>query len=894
MGLAAGTKLGPYEIVALLGSGGMGEVYRAKDPRLSREVAVKVLPAYFCRDPDRLRRFEQEARTAGALNHPNIVAVYDVGTHDAAPYLVTELLEGATLRERLGGGAVSPRKAVEYAAQIAHGLAAAHEKGIFHRDLKPENIFICRDGRAKILDFGLAKLTDPEPGDATVTELNLRDQTGTGVVLGTAGYMSPEQVRGDKADERSDIFSFGAVLYEMLAGQRAFAGPSVADRASAILKEDPPDLRATGRNIPVALDLIVRHCLEKDPEGRFQSARDLAFHLETALSDSESRAATAIQRRRVVPIGRAIAGLVILAAVGAAAWWYRGQLQPEQKQISFLRLTDFAGIEESPAFSPDGRSVAFVSDSTGSRQIWIRLLAGGPPLQITHDAGDHLEPRWSQDSGAIIYYTPPPEGDAQGALWEVSALGGAPRRLVSSMSDADVSHDGKRLIFFRLNGNQMELVASDRNGANARVVMHVAVSFSYRYPRWSPDDGSIAYLHSRENWADDVYIVASAGGSPRQITQDNTLMSGLAWLPDGSRLVYSCARGSTVLYLPTMHLWAISSAGKNLQQLTFGESGDENPDVDREGRIVVSRRHMQFDIWKFPVDGDPAENVRRAVRITHQTGQVQTPTVSPDDRKMAYLSDNGGHGNLWVMELTSGETHQITYEQASNTVMGVPIWSPDGALITFATNRPSEMGRGIGYWLIRPDGSGLRLALSEGAWATWSGDSKWLYYAESSPVRDTGSFRLMKSPVEGGAAVLVRSDNARGPAVAIDGSALYYIVPLQNLNGLLDYELRVARPEDGPSKLLARISGKRVPIWQGLHPVISRDGKWLVAALDDGLGTNIWVISTADGKLRRITDFGQRRTFIARRVSWSSDGKWLFAAVGEGDSDIVQMDGLLK
>jgi Tol biopolymer transport system component len=462
------------------------------------------------------------------------------------------------------------------------------------------------------------------------------------------------------------------------------------------------------------------------------------------------------------------------------------------------------------------------------------------------------------------------------------------------MSGADVSHDGKRLTFFRLNDKQMELVVSDRNGSNARVAMQAQVSFSYRYPRWSPDDGTIAFLHSRENWADDVYVVPSAGGAIRQITRDNTLMSGLAWLADGARLVYSTARGSTVLYLPTMHLWLISPSGAEPQQLTFGEAGDENPDVDHDGRIVVSRRHMQFDIWKFPVDGDPAENVRRAVRITHQTGQVQTPTLSPDDREMAYLSDNGGHGNLWVMDLSNGETHQITYETGKGTVMGVPIWSPDGRLITFATNRPSEMGRGIGYWLIHPDGSGLHLALTEGAWATWSGDSKWLYYAESSPVRDTGSFRMMKTPIEGGATVLVRSDNARGPATAPDGSALYYVVPLQNLNGLLDYELRAARPEDGASKLLARISGERVPIWQGLHPVISRDGKWLVTPLDDGAGTNIWTISTADGKLRRITNFGAKRTFIARRVSWSSDGKWLFAAVGEGDADIVQMDGLLQ
>jgi Tol biopolymer transport system component len=841
-----------------------------------------------------LRRFEQEARAAGALNHPNILAVYDVGTHDGAPYLVTELLEGMTLRERLGGEALPARKATDFAVQIADGLAAAHDKGIVHRDLKPENIFVCRDGRMKILDFGLAKLIAPEAGDATRTDLGLKDETGAGVVLGTAGYMSPEQVRGEKADQRSDIFSFGVVLYETLSGRRAFTGRSAADRASAILKDDPPDLRSTGRMVPAGLERIVRHCLEKNPEERFQSAHDLAFHLETLSTDSEASAALpAVQKKKVPSLAWLITCMAIVGIV-LGGWWFRERHQAGHKDVTFLRLTDFAGLEDSPAFSPDGKSVTFVSDSSGSRQIWIRLLAGGPPLQITHDAGEHLEPRWSQDSAAIIYYTPPPEGDAQGALWEISALGGAPRRLIASMSGADVSHDGKRLTFFRLNDKQMELVVSDRNGSNARVAMQAPVSFSYRYPRWSPDDGTIAFLHSRENWADDVYVVPSAGGAIRQITRENTLMSGLAWLANGSRLVYSTARGSTVLYLPTMHLWLISPSGGVPQQLTFGEAGDENPDVDHDGRIVVSRRHMQFDIWKFPVDGDPVENVRRAVRITHQTGQVQTPTLSPDDREMAYLSDNGGHGNLWVMDLSSGETHQITYETGKGTVMGVPIWSPDGKLITFATNRPSELGRGIGYWLIHPDGSGLHLALSEGAWATWSGDSKWLYYAESSPVRDTGSFRMMKTPIEGGATMLVRSDNARGPATAPDGSALYYVVPLQNLNGLLDYELRAARPEDGPSKLLARISGERVPIWQGLHPVISRDGKWLVTPLDDGAGTNIWTISTADGKLRRITNFGAKRTFIARRVSWSSDGKWLFAAVGEGDADIVQMDGLLQ
>ena len=894
MALTAGTKLGPYEILSPLGAGGMGEVYRARDPRLQRDVAIKVLPAFVSRDPDRLRRFEHEARATGALNHPNILAVFDVGTYEGVPYLVTELLEGSSLRTRLMAGPVPARKATEYGVQIAHGLAAAHDKGIVHRDLKPDNIFICRDGRAKILDFGLAKLAGPEAADATVTSLGAIDHTGSGVVLGTAGYMSPEQVRGQKADSRSDIFSFGVVLYEAITGQRAFAGATAADRASAILKEDPPDPRASGLNISPALARIVHRCLEKNPQERFESARDLAFHLETLSTDSysdsfEASAATLPRRSLAIWFTAAVAVLALFAA----GWLYRDRTQAgKSRPVTFLRLTDFAGLEESPAFSPDGKSVVFVSDSTGSRQIFIRLLAGGPPLQITHDAGAHLEPRWSQDSASIIYYTPPPEGDAQGTLWEVSALGGPPRRLESGLSGADVSHDGKHLTFFRLGDKQMQLVASDRDGSNARVVMQVPVSFSYRRPRWSPDDRSIAFLHSRENWADDVYVVRADGGIAKQVSDDNTLMSGVAWLSNGS-ILYSSARGSTILYLPTMHLWRISASGGTPQQVTFGEAGDESPDVDRDGRIVVSRRHMQFDIWKFPTDGDPAENVRRAIRITHQTGQVQTPTLSPDDKKMAYLSDNGGHGNLWVMDLTANETRQITFEKSPSKIMGVPIWSPDGNYITFATNRPELMGRGVGYSLVHPDGSGLRLFVSEGAWAAWSGDSKWLYYADSSPLRPTGGFRLLKSPLDGGQAVVVRSDNARGPALAPDNSALYYVVPLENLNGVLDYELRVARPESAESTLLARISGVRIPIWQGLHPVVSRDGKSLAMPLDDDFGTNLWTIPTAGGKLQRITDFSPRRTFIARRISWSADGKWIFAAVGEGDSDIVQIDGLL-
>src|SRR5271168_578059 len=294
MNLTPGAKLGPYEVIAPLGAGGMGEVYRARDSRLKREVAIKVLPQAFSLDADRLRRFEQEALATAALNHPNILAVFDIGTDQGAPYVVSELLEGMTLRERLRSGSISVRKTLDYALQIAHGLAAAHEKGIIHRDLKPENLFVTKDGRVKILDFGLAKLTQPE-GGVYASQPTLTSATDPGVLLGTVGYMSPEQVRGIALDARSDIFSFGAILYEMLAGKRAFHGGTSADTMSAILKEDPPELSATNSSISPALERIVQHCLEKSAEARFHSASDIAFDLEhlSGLSGSAARVAAA-------------------------------------------------------------------------------------------------------------------------------------------------------------------------------------------------------------------------------------------------------------------------------------------------------------------------------------------------------------------------------------------------------------------------------------------------------------------------------------------------------------------------------------------------------------------------------------------------------------------------
>src|SRR5438105_2591218 len=300
--ISPNTTIAQYKIVSKIGEGGMGEVWRARDTKLGRDVAIKVLPAAFSADAERLRRFEQEAPAAGALKHPNILVIHHIGTHDGAPYIVSELLEGETLRERMAGAALPQRKAIDYALQIAHGLAAAHEKGIVHRDLKPENIFITKDGRVKILDFGLAKLTGTGDGTQSQTEVPTRRvNTDPGTVMGTIGYMSPEQVRGKPADHRSDIFSFGVILYEILSGRRAFRGESTADTISAILREDPPDLSETNQNVSPALERLVNHCLEKNPEARFHSASDLAFALE-ALSGSTPVSSQTMTATAAAPI----------------------------------------------------------------------------------------------------------------------------------------------------------------------------------------------------------------------------------------------------------------------------------------------------------------------------------------------------------------------------------------------------------------------------------------------------------------------------------------------------------------------------------------------------------------------------------------------------------------
>ncbi len=450
MTLPAGTRLGPYEILAPLGAGGMGEVYRARDERLKRDVAVKVLPASFSSDPERMRRFEQEAQAAGGLNHPNILAIHDVGTVDGSPYLVSELLEGETLRERLVAGALPTRKAIDFAAQIARGLAAAHEKGIVHRDLKPANVFVTKDGRVKILDFGLAKVVSVPKGIGATELPTEAAGTEPGVVLGTVGYMSPEQVRGLPADVRSDIFAFGAIFYEMLSGKRAFSGASAADTMSAILNKEPPDLAETNRNIPPGLERIVRHCLEKNPEERFHSAHDLAFDLQALSADSGAASrpgavVAQLRRRRTIPLvwaSLALVAGVILAALAATVLARRSGAQPP----TFQRLTFRRGLVWTSRFAPDGQTIVYGASWEGQPVEIFTARAGSPESRaLGIGSADILSISKSGDLAVCLNRHFTTGWETVGTLAQVPLSGGAPREILENVSEADWAPDGKTL-----------------------------------------------------------------------------------------------------------------------------------------------------------------------------------------------------------------------------------------------------------------------------------------------------------------------------------------------------------------------------------------------------------------------------------------------------------------
>lgn len=554
MTLATGTKLGPYEILGLVGAGGMGEVYRAKDARLGRTVAIKVLPASFGADHERLQRFAQEARSAAALNHPNILSIFDIGDgQSASPYVVSELLEGETLRDRLRNGPLPTRKAVDYALQAARGLAAAHEKGIVHRDLKPENLFITEDNRVKILDFGLAKLTAPESNGHGADAPTVQAVTEPGLIMGTVGYMAPEQVRGKPADQRSDIFAFGAILYEMVSGKRAFHGETAADTMSAILKEDVPELSETARNVPPGLDRIVRHCLEKSPTQRFQSTGDLAFDLEslTEVSSAASKsgvqaaakqAVAASSRRRTVQIAGAVLGALLIGGLG---WWLgsRGARAaiPEYQQVTFR-----TGYIDNARFTPDGSIVYQAAWDGGERQLYMARTQENGARELGLKGADLLAISKNGELAVRLNSVNLTGYAATGTLARVPMSGGSPRGVLDNVQDADWAPDGE----------QMAVVRRDPASSHWRLEYPIGKVLLERInwisqPKISPDGKLIAFGDHETPTGDDRggVAVVDLNGKVTQLTAGWASVEGVVWSPSGDEVWFSASNSGSATNL---------------------------------------------------------------------------------------------------------------------------------------------------------------------------------------------------------------------------------------------------------------------------------------------------------------------------------------------------------
>src|SRR3954453_6935490 len=800
MALASGTKLGPYEIVSALGAGGMGEVYRARDPRLGREVAIKVLPSGSAPDSERLRRFEQEARATAALNHPSILAVFDIGSQDNSPYIVSELLEGGTLRSRLISGPLPVRKAVDYALQIVRGLAAAHDQGIFHRDLKPENIFITRDGHVKILDFGLAKLTTPEPAAPGVSaQATLDSVTGRGVLLGTLGYMSPEQCRGATIDARSDIFSFGAVLYEMISGKRAFRGDTTADAISSILKEEPPELSAAGRDVPPVLERIVHHCLEKDPVARFQSASDIAFALEalssissaatgaTAAMSTSAIAAPASRKPWLVPALLGVIAVLVVALLVVRV------TTPPPEPPDYRQLTFGREFISSARFAPDQRTIIYSSAHIGMQTELFSLAPDShapvslglkdADLESISPTGEMLLIQNRRDLSRNVKV---------GLLARAPLSGAAPHPILSDVADADWGPGNQIAVAHYVDGHfRIEYPIGH--------VLYEPASGWLTNVRVSPAGGWVAFAEhpTMGDSAGNVTMVDSSGRN-RTLSPRQSAIQEVNWAPSGKEVWFTSAQETT-----KFQLWAADLSGRT-RVVDRIPATPTVYDIARDGRVLLGQNIFRILAYVRGIGQDREQDV------TIQNWS-DASAISPDGRQLLLNEEGANSGpdydvyvrasdgaapervgdgvgydfspdmkwvlsslilhiprQLFLIPLGPGETKQITHDSIDRSYAR---FLPDGKNVVFSGSEPGHNSRIYVQAIdsgtarpISPEGGSGSVPTADGKFVFGFSDSVALY-----PVDGQGAPRLVPG-IHPNEAIFSVSRDGRSALVGVLGS----------------------------------------------------------------------------------------------------------------------------
>jgi serine/threonine protein kinase/Tol biopolymer transport system component len=823
--LSANTTLSHYRIVSKIGTGGMGEVYRALDTRLDREVAIKVLPTAFAQDVDRLRRFEQEARATSSLNHPNILTVHDIGTHEGAPYIVAELLEGEELRDRLNAGPLPVKRALDYAQQVAAGLAAAHEKGIVHRDLKPENLFVTKDGRVKILDFGLAKLR-PQRSEPSGSDIATQKQiTEAGTVMGTVGYMSPEQVRGQVADHRSDIFSFGVILYEMLTGRRAFLRESMAETMTAILKEEPEEVTEANSQVPPQLVRVVKTCLAKKPDERFQAAHDLKLQLQW-IAEGGSQAELSVPgttrhktRERVM---WASAGFAFAAIAAALLFWILAARSasplsaskpvkrmtiklPDTEPLALAKFGPLGIGRTSVALSPDGSLLAYAAERNGNSQLYLRALDRFDAKPISGTEGAY-NPFFSPDGRSLGFFS-------ENKLKRVSLQGGEPVTLCEARiphgaswgpDDTIVFADSEGVNLSRVSasGGRKEVLSKseDRSFYPEILPGGKAVLFSTK-GFYNPDYGQIAVLSLATG---ERRVVLEGGTNPRYAASGNIVF----------------ARAGAILAAPfdLSRLEVTGPAVTLVEGIRIEEWGAAQFALSPEGTLVYA-------------SGGPAW-IGKLTWVDHQG--ISKPLVapakaygpvslSPDGQRLT-VSIAGGSSDVWVYEFTRGTFTRLTMEGSNDQ----PLWTPDGRRIVYS--RSSGPNQFQMVWELA-DGSGAEEVLTTSKHPTWAGswspDAKLLAFNENT---DTG-VDLWILPLEGDRQPypwLKTKFNEMMPAFSRDGKWIAYI---SDESG--QFEIYVQSfPGPGGKRQISTAGGEEVRWSPDGRTLFYRDGlKWMSVAV---------------------------------------------------------------
>ena len=931
MSASAGKRIGRYEIRSLLGAGGMGEVYLAQDTQLRRLVALKLLPQELTGDEERLRRFKQEAFTASALNHPNILTIYEIGLEDDTDFIVTEFIDGVSLRDYMAKQPMTIEQVLDFGSQIASALAAAHAAGIVHRDIKPENVMVRRDGFVKVLDFGLAKLTEYQGlhSDSEAATLQVV-QTEPGKVMGTANYMSPEQARGLEVNEQTDIWSLGVVLYEMAAGQVPFAGQTGSDVLASILRTEPLPLQRLSPDIPIALQRIVRKALRKDREERYHLAKELALDLKNlrreldldaeidlslqpsgpALSTSDSTAAATGARNSVMASRTAevnvqnshstaeyvigeikshpmvvafvlgVIGLVALAIVLVVARWTptptrSTNVSSSSRNMKIARMTS-AGNADKAAISPDGKYLVHVTSENGQQSLRVRQVNTSSDVQIATPSDVQYAGLTFSRDGDFINYVAAEKNSSTSNLYQIPGLGGNPRRLISNVASAvTFSPDGRQLAFIRNfpDAGEDVLMIADANGAGERKLAIRKLPNFFRSVAWAPDGKTIAcgagsFVPSYNTYVVDVAVES---GRETQIgTQTWMFMGELAWAADGRALILGASEQEAGSF-EAQQLWYVSYPEGGARRITNDLNNYTGVSLtDDSGRLVTVQSETSSSIWLAP-NGDAS----RAIRTTSGADQLdgRDGLASTADGKIVYASNASGNLDLWMMNADGSHQRQLTENSRINNHPSV---SPDGRYIIFTSDRAGRPN----IWRIDIDGSNAR-QLTSGSGEDnpqCSPDGQWIVYT----LLGAGKPTLWRVSIDGGASEQLTAKYTAAAVFSPDGKSMACIYREEQPNSPLKLAIfplaggQPTRVFDAPIFVeeLARVPPLR---W-------AADGRGVTYVVTSAGVSNIWLQSIKGDAPRQLTTFKSDRIFS---YEWSRDGKQLLVARGTVASNVV-------